>query len=121
MSSCEDPKVQPYFTTVSTFVKQKKRDITGGTITYEEIDKVSEYQGTNKLMISNLKQDAFEYFVRTQGHKCKEIMFWKNKLVEDWSILSTLREVKFIGFFYNQRITRLWDMSENNSLEGWGT
>ncbi len=107
-----------YSTDDYKWVEQKKRDITGGTITYEEIDKISEYQDTNKLMISGLKQDAFEYFIRTQGHKFKKIMFWKNKLVEDWSILSTLREVKFIGFFHNQRITRLWDMSENNSLEG---
>jgi hypothetical protein len=103
---------------VYTWVGQEKRDITGGTITYEEIDKISEYHETDKLMISGLQQDTFEYFVRTQGQKFKAIMFWKNKLVEDWSTLSTLKDVKFIGYFHNQRITRLWDMSENNSLEG---
>jgi hypothetical protein len=45
-------------------------------------------------------------------------MFWKNKTVEDWSLLSTLKDVKFIGYFHNQRITQLWDLSENYSLEG---
>ncbi|TXK84978.1 hypothetical protein [Paenibacillus sp. N3.4] len=58
-----------------TWVEQEKRDITGGTITYEEIDKISEYQDTDKLMISGLKQDTFEYFVRTQGHKFRNIEF----------------------------------------------
>ncbi len=101
-----------------TWVDQEKRDITGGTITHEEIDKIGENQHTDKLMISGLNQDTFEYFVRTQGHKFKVIKFWKNKLVEDWSVLSKLNKVRFIGFFHNQRITRFWDMSENNSLEG---
>ncbi|WP_096153550.1 MULTISPECIES: hypothetical protein [Bacillus] len=100
------------------WVEQKKREITGGTITFKEIDKISEMQKIDKVMISGLKQDSFEYFIRTQSYKFQAIMFWKNKLVEDWSLLSTLKNVKFIGFFHNQRITQLWDMTENNSLEG---
>lgn len=100
------------------WVEQKNSDITGGKITFEEIDKISEIRNFDKVMISGLKQDTFDYFVRTQGYKFKAIMFWKNKLVEDWSILSTLKDVRFIGFFHNQRITQLWDMTGNISLEG---
>lgn len=100
------------------YVEQKNIDITGGTITFEEIDKINEFEKFDKVMISGLRQESFDYFVRTQGKKFKAIMFWKNKLVEDWSLLSTLKDVKFIGFFHNQRITKLWDMSENFALEG---
>lgn len=99
-------------------VKQEKQDIGGGIITHKEIDKISEFKTFDKVMISGLRQETFEYFIQTQGHKFKAIMFWKNKLVEDWSILSTLEDVKFIGYFHNQRINRLWDMSNNKSLEG---
>jgi hypothetical protein len=49
------------------WVEQKNRDIAGGTITFEEIDKLSEYGNIDYLMISGLKQDTFDYFVRYPG------------------------------------------------------
>jgi hypothetical protein len=101
-----------------TWVEQENNDVTGGTITFKEIDNISEFEHFDKVMISGLKQDSFEYFVQTQGHKFQAIMFWKNKLVEDWSILSTLKDVKFIGYFHNQRVTQIWDMTNNDKLEG---
>jgi len=100
------------------WLEQSKKDIGGGIITFEEIDKINEFEKTEKIMVSGLRQDTFEYFIRTQAHKFKAIMFWKNKLVNDWSLLSTLKDIVFIGYFHNQRINELWDMSENIALEG---
>jgi hypothetical protein len=71
-----------------------------------------------RVRISGLRQSTFEYFVKTQAHKFKAILFWKNKLVEDWSLLSTLPDVEFIGFLHNERITKCWDMTENHRLKG---
>ncbi len=105
-------------TSVYKCVEQEDTDITGGRITFEEIDKINDFQSFDKVMISGLRQDTFDYFVQTQAYKFQSIMFWKNKLVEDWSILSTLKDVKFIGYFHNQRITKLWDMTMNYNLEG---
>lgn len=99
-------------------VEQKKRDIGGGLITCEEIDKFSELDSNEKVMISGLRQDTFEYFIRTQAYRFIVIMFWKNKLVEDWSLLSALKNTVFIGYFHNQRIDKMWDMTENTALEG---
>ena len=99
-------------------VEQKKRDIGGGIITCDEIDRFNEFDSTEKILISGLRQDTFEYFIRTQAYRFKMIMFWKNKLVEDWSLLSTLKNTEFIGYFHNQRINKMWDMSENLALEG---
>ena len=45
-------------------------------------------------------------------------MFWKNKRVQDWSLLSTLTDVEFVGFFHNQWIDGLWDMAGNTRLAG---
>lgn len=99
-------------------VKQKKQDAGGGITTCEEIDKFSELDSNEKVMISGLRQNTFEYFIRTQAHRFKAIMFWKNKLVEDWSLLSTLKNIVFIGYFHNQRIDKMWDMTKNTALEG---
>jgi hypothetical protein len=99
-------------------VEQKNRDISGGIITFEEIDKFSEIDSNEKIRVSGLRQDTFEYFIQTQAYRFNVIMFWKNKLVKDWSLLSTLKSAVFIGYFHNQRIDRMWDMTENIALEG---
>ena len=87
-------------------------------ITMKEIDEISKFKVFDKIRISGLTQETFDYFVHTQAYKFNAILFWKNKLVQDWSNLSTLQNVKFIGYFHNQRIDKLWDMTENYSLEG---
>lgn len=99
-------------------VEQKNSDITGGYITRDEIDLIEAWEGVERVMISGLKQDTFDYFVQHHAHKFKAILFWKNKLVEDWSSLSTLKDVEFIGYFHNQRITKMWDMTGNHALKG---
>lgn len=48
----------------------------------------------------------------------KAIRFFKNKLVEDWSLLGTLPNLEYVDCFANQRISSLWDMSGNTSLTG---
>ena len=41
--------------------------------------------------------------------------FFKNKGVEDWSLLGTLPELEGLYWFHNQKITKFWDMSRNCS------
>lgn len=43
--------------------------------------------------------DSFEYFIKTYGAQLKAIRFFKNKLVEDWSLLGTLHKLEYIHFF----------------------
>ncbi len=99
-------------------VEYENRDVGGGTITHDEIDTISEFENFDNIFISGLHQDTFDYFIDTQAYKFKSIMFWKNKLVNDWSKLGDLDQVEFIGYFHNQRITEFWDMSNNLKLEG---
>lgn len=93
-------------------------DISGGRITLADIDRLGMYPGEDVVTISGLRQDTFEYFIRTYGGQLKAIRFFKNKLVEDWSLLGTLPELEYVHFFDNQRIDRLWDMSDNRALTG---
>jgi hypothetical protein len=97
---------------------QEEGDVGGGKISIEDIDRINQYDNTDKVMISGLRQDTFEYFVKKYGHKIKYISFWGNKLVEDFSALSSLTKMRCISFFHNQRVSKLWDMSKNHHLEG---
>lgn len=93
-------------------------DIGGGRITVADIDRLKQYPNAETVTVTGLHQDTFEYFIKTYGHRLRAIRFFKNKMVEDWSLLGTLPELEFVAFFANQRITSLWDMSQNHALKG---
>ena len=100
----------------SLWLREENMDIGGGKITIPDIDKLKNYPDTEVVTISGLKQDTFEYFIKTYGKQLKAIRFFKNKFVEDLSLLGTLPHLEYLYFFANQRVTALWNMSENKSL-----
>lgn len=93
-------------------------DIGGGIITKEDIDQLACYPEADRVTVSGLRQDSFEYFIRTYGRQLKAIKFFKNKLVEDWSLLGTLPQLEYVYWFANQRIDSVWDMRNNHALKG---
>lgn len=101
---------------IGLWLREEKMDISGGTISKEDIDKLKNYPDIDVVTVSGLHQDTFEYFIKTYGKQFKAIRFFKNKLVEDWSLLGTLTQLEYVYFFFNQRISSLWDMSRNFSL-----
>ena len=100
----------------SLWLREENMDIGGGKITIADIDKLKNYPDTEVVTISGLKQDTFEYFIKTYGKQLKAIRFFKNKFVEDLSLLGTLPHLEYVYFFANQRVTALWNMTENKSL-----
>ena len=100
----------------SLWIREENMDIGGGKITIADIDKLKNYPDTEVVTISGLKQDTFEYFIKTYGKQLKAIRFFKNKFVEDLSLLGTLPHLEYVYFFANQRVTALWNMTENKSL-----
>ena len=100
----------------SLWLREENMDIGGGKITIADIDKLKNYPDTEVVTISGLKQDTFEYFIKTYGKQLKAIRFFKNKFVEDLSLLGTLPYLEYVYFFANQRVTALWNMTENKSL-----
>lgn len=100
----------------SLWLREENMDIGGGKITISDIDKLKDYPDTEVVTISGLQQETFEYFIRTYGKQLKAIRFFKNKFVEDLSLLGTLPQLEYVHFFANQRITALWNMTENTSL-----
>ena len=100
------------------WLREEKMDIGGGIISVEDIDKLKDYPDTDVVTISGLRQDTFEYFIKTYGHQLKAIRFFKNKFIEDWSLLGTLHQLEYLDFFVNHHISSLWDMSGNEFLSG---
>lgn len=98
------------------WLREANMDIGGGTISKEDIDRLKNHPDIDVVTISGLHQDTFEYFIKTYGKQFKSIRFFKNKLVEDWSLLGTLTQLEYVYFVFNQRISSLWNMSKNFSL-----
>lgn len=92
-------------------------DISGGKISVSDIDELAKFPDIKAVTISGLSQKTFEYFIQTYGKQLRYIEFFKNKAVEDWSLLGTLSELECIYFFHNQKIAEMWDMSKNYSLK----
>lgn len=100
------------------WLRDEKMDISGGKISVSDIDVLKDHPDTDTVTISGLRQDTFEYFIATYGRQLKAIRFFKNKFVEDWSMLGSLPQLEYVNYFFNQRISSLWDMSKNISLKG---
>ncbi len=100
------------------WLREEKMDIGGGKISIKDIDKLKDYPNIDVVTISGLRQDTFEYFIKKYGRQLKAIRFFKNKFIEDWSLLGTLPQLEYLDFFVNCHISSLWDMSRNTSLSG---
>ena len=99
-------------------LREEKMDIGGGRITVSDIDRLRDFPEADTVTISGLQQDTFAYFIHTYGKQLKAIRFFKDKLIEDLSLLGTLPQLEYVYFFANQRVHTLWDMSNNTSLTG---
>lgn len=110
-----DYKTQKHY---CLWIHEDNMDVGGGIVSKEDIDKLKNFPNIDVVTISGLNQDTFEYFIKTYGKQFKAIRFFKNKLVEDWSLLGTLPQLEYVYFFFNQRISSLWNMNKNFSLTG---
>lgn len=95
-----------------------QREVDGGEISVEQIDTIRDFPDSKSIIISGLKQDTFEYFIHTYGKQFRAITFWKNKAVSDLSALSSLDDIEYISYFFNQKASKLWDMTNNKKLVG---
>lgn len=102
----------------AVWLTPRDMDIGGGRMKLHEIDRLKDFPNAEVLAVSGLDQEGFEYLIRTYGSRFKILQLFKNKLVEDWSLLSTLPDLEYLYYFFNQRIDRLWDMTNNKKLKG---
>lgn len=97
-------------------IKAADSDTAGGKIDMDAIDRIAEHPEARSVSVFGLRQSSFEYFIKTYGRQFRYIRFFRNKFVQDWSLLGTLPELEGLYWYYNQKIDRLWDMSKNTAL-----
>lgn len=110
------PPLEPEAKDTQLWLCSPNRDISGGRITVEDIDKLADYPDARSVTIMGLDQQTFEYFIQTYGKQLRFIEFFKNKRIEDLSPLADLPELEGVSFFSNQRVTKLWNMERNLAL-----
>lgn len=93
-------------------------DVSGGKMTEEKIDQLSEIYDKPVLTISGLQQKTFEYLILKYGKRFKAINFWKCPLVCDLAPIESLSEVEYITYFWNQRAEKLWNFKKTPKIKG---
>jgi Leucine-rich repeat (LRR) protein len=91
-------------------------EINGGKTSINEIDKIGDFQKVNRIQISGLDQETFEYFIYNYGNQFKSIYFFKCPRIQNLEPLSALENIEEIDFFWNQKASRLWNFSKNHKL-----
>ena len=89
----------------------------GGEISKENIDRINAYPKIDKIHISGLNDETLEYFVEKHGNKFVSIEFFKCPKISDLSSLSQLTNIEEIMFYWNQKSSKLWDMTNNKKLK----
>jgi hypothetical protein len=99
-------------------VKLIERDISGGNISKSTLDSLAAAENIRALTVSGLNQDTFEYLISNYGNNFRVINFWKCPKVEDFSPIEELENIEYISYFWNQRVSRLWNFKKTPNLKG---
>lgn len=82
------------------------------------IDTLTEHPEVDKLSVTGLTQQSFEYLIEHYGRRFKALNINKSQRISDFSSLSTLPELEFFSVFWNQCVDKLWNMENNPALKG---
>lgn len=93
-------------------------EIGGGRLDESHLTTIGENASARALRISGLDQATFESLVARYGTQFSAIEFWKCPRIADLSPLEDLPDLQLVAFYWNQRATRLWNMSRNPRLTG---
>jgi hypothetical protein len=93
-------------------------EISGGRLDESHLAAIGENPSARALRISGLDQAIFERLVARYGTQFSAIEFWKCPRIADLSPLEDLPDLQLVAFYWNQRATRLWNLSRSPRLTG---
>ena len=93
-------------------------ELSGGRTTARDLDAIAARPDATALRVSGLDQKTFELLVSRYGAQFDAIYFWKNGRIADLTPLEALPQLRLVGFYVNQRTTRLWDLRHTPHLIG---
>lgn len=95
-----------------------QKALNGGKTTRSDLACLAEHSDATTLTISGLDQNSLEFLVERFGNQFTAIHFWKCPRIADLSPLESMPQLRWLAFFWNQRVTRLWDFSRTPRLLG---
>jgi len=93
-------------------------EIGGGRLDESHLAVIGENPSARGLRVSGLDQPTFESLIAGYGTQFSAIEFWKCPRIADLSPLEDLPDLQLVAFYWNQRTTRLWNLSRSTSLTG---
>ncbi|MGZ6081783.1 MAG: hypothetical protein ACXWK4_13280 [Myxococcaceae bacterium] len=93
-------------------------EIGGGRLDQAQLAALEERPEARVLKVSGLDQAVFEVLVSEHATRFTAIHFWKCPRITDLTPLEALPDLELVAFYWNQRATRLWDLSRNPRLRG---
>lgn len=94
--------------------------IGGGRATAADLEQLHASPDATAAAVSGLDQATFEHFVAEHAHRYRQIRLWKCPRITDFTPLEDLPELEVLDIYWNQRCTRLWDLSKNPRLRALG-
>ena len=98
------------------FLDLVQPQIGGGKFDPGHLLKIEAHPEATALRISGLDQAVFERLVSSYGRQFTAIEFWKCPRIEDLTPLEDLSGLRMVSFYWNQRSTRLWNLSRTPHL-----
>lgn len=93
-------------------------EIGGGRFAAADFAGVEERPDATALRVSGLDQPTFEALISRYGSRFSAIQFWKCPRITDFTPLESLPELRLVSVYWNQRTTRLWDLTKTPALVG---
>jgi hypothetical protein len=93
-------------------------EVGGGRFDESHLTGVASNPKARALRVSGLDQATFEALVTRHGPQFSAIEFWKCPRISDLTPLEDLPGLQLVSFYWNQRATRLWDLSRTPQLVG---
>jgi hypothetical protein len=91
-------------------------EIGGGRVTATDLEQLHATPDATAAAVSGLDQATFEHFVTEHAHRYSQIRLWKCPRVTDLTPLEDLAGLEVLDVYWNQRATRLWDLSRTTRL-----
>jgi hypothetical protein len=89
-----------------------------GRLTQQQLASIGERPDALALWVNGLDQASFEQVITRYGKQFLAIELDKCPRITDLSPLEDLPRLRLVDIFWNQRATRLWDLSRNPDLVG---
>ncbi len=83
-----------------------------------DFDVIEDHPEATALRVEGLDQDSFEMLVDRYGERFSALGLWKCPRIEDLTPLETMTKLTHVVVFWNQRATRLWNLTATPALTG---